>query len=168
MIKYVEGDILLSEVELLAHGVAPGDHFDQGLALSLRERWPAMAKDFRHWCHLKNPKSGEVWHWAGAGGTRIACLLTQESAEKAHKGHPGKAKSEYVNHALRDLRQLISDEGIKSIALPKLATGVGGMDWETVKELIESHLGDLEIPVYVYQEFHKGQKAEEPELAGQS
>ena len=37
MIKYVKGDLLLSEAELVAHGVAPGDHFDHGLALALRE-----------------------------------------------------------------------------------------------------------------------------------
>lgn len=168
MIKYVTGDVLLTKAELVAHGVAPGDHFDHGLALSLREQWPALAKDFRHWCHLRNPKSGEIWHWAGADGTRVANLLTQESAEQAHKGHPGKAKPEHVNHALRHLRQFIEEENIQSVALPKLATGVGGLDWETVKPLIENHLGDLKIPVYVYEEFHKGQEAEEQELGTQT
>ncbi|MFX3658299.1 MAG: hypothetical protein ACN6I7_03995 [bacterium] len=50
MLKEVSGDILLSNAQVIAHGVAPGDHFNQGLALSLRERYPAMAKDFRHYC----------------------------------------------------------------------------------------------------------------------
>ncbi len=44
MIREVAGDLLLSEVEAIAHGVAPNDHFDQGLALALREKWPAMAR----------------------------------------------------------------------------------------------------------------------------
>ena len=42
MIREVEGDILLTKAQVVAHGVAPGDHFDSGLALALRERWPAM------------------------------------------------------------------------------------------------------------------------------
>jgi len=43
MIKEVSGDILLSGARAIVHGVAPGDHFDTGLALSLREAWPALA-----------------------------------------------------------------------------------------------------------------------------
>ena len=65
MIHKVKGDILLSHAQVIAHGVAPNDHFDQGLALSLREQWPAMAKDFRHFCHTMQPKSGAVWVWSG-------------------------------------------------------------------------------------------------------
>jgi O-acetyl-ADP-ribose deacetylase (regulator of RNase III) len=46
MIHEVAGDILLSTAQAIAHGVAPNDHFDSGLALGLREKWPSMAKDF--------------------------------------------------------------------------------------------------------------------------
>lgn len=48
------------------------------------------------------------------------------------------------------------------MALPRLATGVGGLDWDQVKPLIQSQLGDLDIPVYDYVTFHAGQKANEP------
>ena len=61
MIREVEGDILLSKAQVVAHGVAPGDHFDSGLALALRERWPAMVKDFRHYCQSSHPKTGEIY-----------------------------------------------------------------------------------------------------------
>ncbi|MFO1427950.1 MAG: hypothetical protein U1F11_13460 [Steroidobacteraceae bacterium] len=50
MIHEVTGDILLTKAQTIAHGISPNDHFSQGLALSLRERWPAMHKDFRHYC----------------------------------------------------------------------------------------------------------------------
>ena len=60
MIKEVHGDILLTGAQAIAHGVAPNDHFDRGLALSLRENYPSMAKDFRHYCRLDNPSPGEV------------------------------------------------------------------------------------------------------------
>ena len=42
MIHEVSGDILESRAEAIAHGVAPNDHFDSGLARALRERWPSM------------------------------------------------------------------------------------------------------------------------------
>lgn len=161
MLHFVSGDLLLSKAAAIAHGVAPSDHFNQGLALSLRERWPAMARDFRHWCHNASPKPGSIWHWAGPGGVRIVNLLTQEAAEGHHGGHPGRAKAEHVNHALKALRQFAGDERLASLALPKVATGVGGLDWAEVKLLIRKHFDDLGVPVYVYEEFHKGVAASE-------
>lgn len=159
MIQYVSGDILLTGAQAIAHGIAPHDHFNQGLALALRERFPAMAKDFRHYCHQQNPKPGAAWLWAGADGV-IINLMTQDPAPD-NNANPGKASTKHVGHSLKDLRKVIEKEGITSIALPKLATGVGGLDWDDVKPLVEDHLGDLGIPVIVYETYAKGGKAQE-------
>lgn len=160
MLKEVSGDILLSKAQVIAHGVAPADHFNQGLALSLREQYPAMAKDFRHYCQVSHPKAGDLWTWAGADGKRVVNLMVQDEAPSA-QSRPGKASTHNVNSALRNLRQLVEEEGFESLALPRLATGVGGLDWEEVKPLIENHLGDLQIPVYLYTTFHAGEQAGE-------
>ncbi|MDR0781951.1 MAG: Appr-1-p processing protein [Pseudomonadales bacterium] len=161
----VEGDILLSGAQAIAHGVAEGDHFDTSLALALRQRWPALAKDFRHYCHLNHPRAGEIWAWGGVSddtgkAVRVINLLTQEPAENAI-GRPGRAKLEHVGHALRALARHAKEEGIGSLALPRLATGVGGLEWTAVKPLIERHLADLNIPVFVYAVYRKGVKAAE-------
>lgn len=160
MIHEVAGDILLTKARAIAHGVAPGDHFDHGLALAIREKWPVLAKDFRHYCHQCHPKPGELWFWGGAGGVRVYNLLTQ--AEHGHGGRPGPATEATVGHCLRRLRHELEKDGVESLALPKLATGVGGLEWEKVLPLIRQHLGDLGIPVYVYTTYHKGQPAGEP------
>ena len=60
MIHEVAGDILLTKAKAIAHGVAPNDYFDSGLALELRKQWPAMVKDFRHYVHQTHPKPGEM------------------------------------------------------------------------------------------------------------
>lgn len=160
MLKEVSGDILLSSAGVIAHGVAPGDHFNQGLALSLRQQYPAMAKDFRHYCQISHPKPGEIWTWAAADGRRIVNLMTQEEAPSKN-ANPGKATSHNVNTALRNLRHLVEQEGFTSLALPRLATGVGGLQWEEVSGLIKNQLGDLDIPVFVYTTFEAGVRAEE-------
>lgn len=160
MIHMVKGDILLSDAQALAHGIAPFDHFKTGLALSLRERWPALYKDFRHYCHQENPEPGAAWLWAGAGGKIIVNLMTQSAPRDEHD-HPGKASPVSLNHALRTLRQIVEKENISSLALPRLATGVGGMEWKDVEPLIKQHLGDLKIPVFVYETYVKGEKAAE-------
>lgn len=160
MIHEVSGDILLSEAGAIAHGVAANDHFDSGLARSLRERWPSMFKDFRHWCHVEHRKPGEAWTWSGPGA-RIVALLTQEEAPK-HGGHPGRATTHHVNQALRSLRKAVAKESIGSLALPRLATGVGGLDWSEVEPLLRQQLGDLDLPIYVYTNYRAGERATEP------
>ncbi len=159
MITKVHGDILLSDAHAIAHGIAPNDHFNQGLALALRERHPAMAKDFRHYCYQQNPKSGHAWLWAGPERV-IVNLMTQDPASD-NKTHPGKATTQNVNHALKELVGIIEQEGITSIALPRLATGVGGLEWSDVEPLIQKHLGDMKIPVIVYDAYEKDKKAAE-------
>lgn len=160
MIQEVSGDILLSRADAIAHGVAPKDHFDHGLALSLRERWPSMVKDFRHWSHTHHEKAGGLWGWAGADGHRVISLLTQDAAPD-DKSRPGRAKLEHVNHALKALREYCVREKITSLALPKLATGVGGLTWDEVKPLVQQHLGSLDIPVFVYTTYRKGERSPE-------
>ncbi|WP_334174383.1 macro domain-containing protein [Pseudoxanthobacter sp.] len=164
MLFEVEGDILLSRAQAIAHGVAPNDHFNNGLALALHEKYPAMAKEFRHYCQQNSPEPGEAHVWGGAAAdgqpVHIVSLMTQEPAAGAG-GKPGKATLPHVNHALKALARIVRKEKFTSLAMPRLATGVGGLAWEDVKPLLEKHLGDLDIPIYVYVTFHAGMSAAE-------
>ena len=161
MIHEVTGDILLSRANAIAHGVAPNDDFHTGLALALRERAPSLYKDFRHVCQSTHPKPGTLWTWAGPDGRRVVNLLTQEGVEGHHGGKPGKATLPNVRHALKLLRAEIAAQGITSLALPRLATGVGGLDWDDVRPIVYEHLADAGIPVYVYTTWRAGVAADE-------
>lgn len=162
MIHELSGDILLSGSKAIAHGIAPNDDFHQGLALQLRERMPALYKDFRHYCHTQHPKPGGLWTWMSSDSHFIVNLFTQEGAYD-HGSKPGNATLSHVNHALHALRSFIQKEKVESLAVPRLACGVGGLDWNDVKPLIDKQLGDLGIPVYVYATYQKEVKANEPE-----
>ena len=162
MIYELNGDILFSGAKAVVQGVAPNDDFLQGLALQLRERLPAMYKDFRHYCQTKHPKSGGMWSWTSADGRCIVSLFTREAAYGVGS-KPGHAKLSHVNHALQALRDFVQKEKPGSLALPRLACGITGLDWEEVKPLIEKQLGGLGIPVYIYVTYQKGVKASEPQ-----
>ena len=87
-------------------------------------------------------------------------LFTQEGAyDQGSK--PGKARTSWVGHALKALRKEINELKVNSIALPRIATGVGGLDWDDVRPLVEEHLGDLDTTIYLYTTFRKGVKADE-------
>jgi hypothetical protein len=116
---------------------------------------------FSIFSHHDNGKiSRELWSWAGVGNVRIDNLSSQE-APPSYGSKPRKASVENVNHCLKALRKTIESEKFSSVALLKLATGAGGLDWKDVKPLIEKHLGNLAIPVYVYSTYQPGVKAKE-------
>ncbi len=161
MIKKVKGDILQSKCQAIAHGVAPNDDFKKGLAMALRENWPAMYKDFRHFAQTAHPKPGMAWTWGGTGGARIINLFTQEGSEGHQAASGGKATLSNVTHCLKALRKELQAGDIKSVALPKLATGAGGLEWKDVEPLIKEHLSDLQIPIIIYEQFVSGVTADE-------
>jgi O-acetyl-ADP-ribose deacetylase (regulator of RNase III) len=151
MIHELSGDILETKAQAIAHGVAANDPMNHGLAGALHARYPAMHKDFHHWCRLKHPKLGSAWLWSGAGGVRVINLITQDGGyERGRKQQ--KTTAADINHALRSLRKLIESEHLASVALPRLATGPGGLEWNEVRLLIDNQLGDAPAEIYIYSE----------------
>jgi O-acetyl-ADP-ribose deacetylase (regulator of RNase III) len=122
-----------------------------------------MHKDFHHWCHQQHPKLGSAWIWSGGEGARIVNLITQEGGYE-HGSQPGKASISSVNHSLRALKKMIVKERIASVALPRLATGVGGLNWAEVEPLINVQLADVDADIYIYSQYIPGKKATEPGL----
>lgn len=160
MFQEVSGDILLSNARVIAHGVAPNDGFSTGLAHALREQWPGLYKDFRHYCQTRHPKGGELWSWMAPDGKIVVSLFTQDGVY-GHGEKPGRASTHNVGHALRQLQHVAQTEHFASVALPRLATGVGGLAWNDVYPLIKQHLGGLSIPVIVYTTYRPGDRAAE-------
>ncbi len=161
MIREVSGDIMLTDCHFVAHSIAPLDHYDTGLALSLRERYPDMVKSFRQYCHTHHPKTGEIWAWQSSDGKTIINLLSQEPAPERAAGRPGKASISHVDHALKNLAKYIESHAVEKLAMPKIATGVGGLEWNEVKYSIDKFLGHLPCTIFVYARFVKGEKAKE-------
>ena len=95
-----------------------------------------------------------------AEGKHVINLITQEGAD-SHDHRHGKATLTNVQHALKALAKIVEQEKFTSLALPRIATGAGGLEWSDVLPLIEKKLGNLGIPVYVYATYHTGQTANE-------
>ena len=99
----------------------------------------------------------------GPNGVRLVSLLTQDGGY-GQGARPEKATVKNVRDALRALATMIASEGFTSVALPRIATGVGAMDWNDVWPIVQERLGGVAIPIFVYSEYHAGQQAREPGL----
>lgn len=149
VIHQLSGDVLLIRTQLICHGVAPNDPHQQGLAPALRARWLAMYKDFKHLCRLSHPAPGGTWHWGAAGGLRITSLLTQDATyDRGSK--PGKAHTDHVSHALKELARWLVEEKIETAALPRLTTGVGALDGADVEPIVRHQMAEIPTVVHIY------------------
>ena len=160
MIYEVEGDIMLTRAQVIAHNVAVNDPMTRGTSRKLSERFPAMVEAYHAWCEETNPEPGELWLWEAADHTQILNLITHEGDDDPTRvRRPDKIA---VHRCLRRMARLVADERLKSIAMPKIASGEFGIDWAEVRAMLDSQLSELVIPVFVYVQNLEGQVASEP------
>ena len=137
MIYEVEGDVLMS------------------LARKLQEKFPSMRDQFIEWCEETNPEPGDIWLWGGNTKTRVLNLIAGETAEP-ELGRSSRPNKIAGHRALRAVNKLVIDERFNSIALPRIGSGVGGIDWLEVRGMMASQLGELIIPLFVDVTAHDG------------
>jgi O-acetyl-ADP-ribose deacetylase (regulator of RNase III) len=143
MIYEVEGDVLIS------------------LARKLQEKFPSMRDQFIEWCEETNPEPGDIWLWGGNTKTRVLNLIVGEAAEP-ELGRSSRPNKIAVHRALRAVNKLVIDERFNSIAIPRIGSGVGGIDWLEVRGMMASQLGELLIPLFVDVTALDGMLAHEP------
>lgn len=161
MIYEVAGDILLTGAQALAHGVAPDDPFTCGLAQAIRRRWPALYSAFLAYRRGHEPAPGELWAWTSGDGHTIINLFTQDPSPPRGK-RPGRSSLRYLALCLGGLREYAEAEELRSLALPRIATGAGGLDWELARPVLDEQLGPLGIPVILYDVYRPELRANEP------
>ena len=151
-VKYLHGDLFLSRAQTLAHGVNCRGRMGAGIAVEFRRRYPNMYKEYRQRCHREELRPGDLFLWKD-GTPWILNLATQDRTSGA--------RFTFVEECLTRLARDYANEGIASLAMPRIAAGLGGLAWSEVRELIDFLLGPLPIPVFVYEEYVEELAADE-------
>lgn len=149
MITYTTGNLLDAKVEAVVNTVNTVGVMGKGIALMFKEAFPDNFKAYEAACRDKRVELGKMFVTERRdllGGPRWIINFPT----KAHWRFP--SQIEWVREGLNDLRQVISSRNIRSIAIPPLGSGNGGLDWRQVKPLIEQALGSLDgVDVVVYE-----------------
>jgi len=140
MIQYVTGNLLEAEVEALVNTVNCVGVMGKGIALQFRQAWPDdYFKDYKHACEKGGVAPGKVHVWDAQRLVNPRFIVNFPT--KRH--WKGKSKIEDIESGLESLKQAIQEYKIRSIAIPPLGCGNGGLGWPVVKGLIEAHLSEL-------------------------
>jgi O-acetyl-ADP-ribose deacetylase (regulator of RNase III) len=148
MIQYKVGNLLESEAEALVNTVNTVGVMGKGIALQFKNQFPNNFKNYQIACKNGTFLIGQL-------------LVNQDTSllfgEKTIINFPTKTDwrkpSEYsfIEIGLQALVRLIEEKKFNSIAVPPLGAGNGGLDWASVKMLIERYLSSLDCSVYVYE-----------------
>ena len=148
MIETTQGNLLKAPVEALVNTVNTVGVMGKGIALQFMQAYPQMFRAYEHAC-----KSGEVrlgnMHVVDLGGLLGGPRWIINFPTKGH----WRARSRIldIEVGLQDLVTTIARLNIRSIAVPPLGCGHGGLEWSDVRPLIETALGHLpDVRVLVY------------------
>lgn len=153
MITFTQGNLLEAETEVLVNTVNTVGVMGKGIALMFKERFGRNFALYADACKAGKVQTGKMF---------ITEVSEQDSPHwivnfptKQHWRNP--SRMEWVVAGLQDLRGFLLANHIKSIAIPPLGAGNGGLEWTLVKTQIQAVLGDLDIQILVYEPTQKYQ-----------
>jgi len=159
MIKFTKGNLLNAPVEALVNTVNTVGVMGKGIALMFKEAFPANFKEYETACKDRQIQVGRMFVTEPAKLDGPRWIINFPT--KKHWRQP--SKIEWVAEGLEDLRKVISERGIRSIALPPLGAGNGGLDWAMVRAEIERELSGLNhVMILVYEPTERYQNVAKP------
>ena len=148
MIKFLQGNLFDAPTEALVNTVNTVGVMGKGIALMFKDAFPANFDAYSQAVKRKEIKVGKMFVTENSSFEGPRWLINFPT--KNHWRQP--SKFEWIVDGLRDLRRVVEEKGIKSMALPPLGCGNGGLDWSLVKPEIERAFSTLDgVDVWVFE-----------------
>jgi O-acetyl-ADP-ribose deacetylase (regulator of RNase III)/uncharacterized phage-associated protein len=148
MITYTQGNLLKADAEALVNTVNTVGVMGKGIALMFKEAFPANLKAYEAACRAGEIELGRMF--VTERRELIGPRWIINFPTKKHWRHPSKLA--WIEEGLADLKRVIKELHIRSVAVPPLGSGNGGLEWPEVRAKIEEALSDLkDVEVIVYE-----------------
>lgn len=134
-LRFLSGDLFRSRAQVLTCPVNCQGVMGAGLALAFRKRFPGLYEAYALACREGRLAPGRPLLWTGSRPWVLLFPTKRSYRDRSHL--------EDIERWLRWVADHYRQEGIRSIAVPALGCGLGGLPWPAVQELVESYLGDL-------------------------
>ncbi|MCL1560769.1 type II toxin-antitoxin system antitoxin DNA ADP-ribosyl glycohydrolase DarG [Xanthomonas nasturtii] len=147
MITFTQGNLLQARAEALVNTVNAVGVMGKGIALMFKERFNKNFLLYAAACKEKQVRTGKVFVTEANeldGPRWIVNFPTKQHWR-------GDSRIEWITEGLQDLRLFLVENKVKSIAIPPLGAGNGGLDWSNVRPLIEETLAGLDTDIFVFE-----------------
>lgn len=148
MIRFTTGDILAEDTEALVNTVNCVGVMGRGIALQFKKAYPENFRAYAKGCERGDVRPGRMFVFETGTLTNPHYIVNFPT--KRH--WRGKSRIDDINSGLKDLVNVIRWRGIRSIAVPPLGCGLGGLEWSNVRSRIENALSEFnQLKVVVFE-----------------
>ena len=139
------GDMFSSKCTTIVNTINCVGVMGKGIALEFKKRYPDMYTQYVKKCNSGEVKPGAPYLYDN-GDIKIINFPTKDKWRE-------KSRMEYIEDGLDALVLLIKELNIKSIAIPPLGSGNGGLIWNDVKQVLAKKLEDIakQVAIYIYE-----------------
>jgi O-acetyl-ADP-ribose deacetylase (regulator of RNase III) len=144
------GDIFTTRARAMGHGVNTEGVMGAGIAAQFRVRFPEMYRQYRVLCQNGDLNVGEtfVFHIPGQDQGYFLYNIASQDLPGPH------AKMEWLEDGVRAALIHAEKNSIYTIALPRIASGIGGLNESEVEEalslLVKEYPVDIELWTYAF------------------
>lgn len=147
-IRMMQGDLLKQDdVDAIVNTVNCVGVMGKGIALQFKNKWPANNQAYELACKSGRVQLGHMFVFDSGGLVKPNFIINFPT-----KGHwRAKSKIKSIQDGLKDLVAQVKRLKIKSIAIPPLGCGNGGLEWGDVRPLIVDafeELPDMEVRLF--------------------
>lgn len=147
MITTTSGNLLADDADALVNTVNTVGVMGKGIALQFKQAYPQMFAEYARAARAGQVRRGQVHVWATGALSGPRYVINFPT--KGHWRSP--SHLEDIAEGLVDLVRVVRDLGIRSIAIPPLGAGNGGLDWRDVEPLIRGAFVDEPVEVHLYE-----------------
>ncbi len=149
MIEIAKGNLLEAPVDALVNTVNTRGIMGKGIALQFKQAFPAMFRDYEKACKASEVRLGKM-HVYDLGGLADGPHWIINFPTKGH--WRDRSRLTDIETGLEDLVATILRMEIRSIAIPPLGCGNGGLNWRDVRPRIETAFANLpEVSVLLFE-----------------
>jgi len=134
MVQITQGNLLKAPVDALVNAVNTKGIMGKGIALAFKQAFPAMFRDYETACKAGKVQLGRM-HVYDLGGLKGGPRWIVNFPTKGHWRERSRLAD--IETGLEDLITTVHQLGIRSIAIPALGCGNGGLNWADVRPHIE-------------------------------
>ncbi|MEQ8421822.1 MAG: macro domain-containing protein [Arenibacter algicola] len=146
--KIIKGNLLNAETQAIVNTVNTVGIMGKGIALQFKERFPQNFRAYRDACKNGLVKTGKMFVFTESDLQGDKIIINFPTKEEWYR----KSQYNWIEEGLKDLVVVIKSMDIKSISLPPLGCGNGGLKWDKVKALMSQYLGNLsDVEVFIYE-----------------
>lgn len=147
MIEFKKGNIFEEDVEALVNTVNCVGVMGRGVALQFKNKYPENYKKYLEACKRNIVVPGKMFIYKKNELFNPKYIINFPT--KRHWKY--KSKIEDIENGLDDLKKIIKKLSIKSIAIPPLGSGLGGLNWIEVKNIIIKKLQNIDCKIIVFE-----------------